>query len=43
MSSAEDDLIDVIEALAASAAALAIAALLGAGFVARAMRRKWAA
>ena len=38
----DDDLIDVIEALAVTAAAMVIGAVLGTGLVVRAVRRRWA-
>lgn len=37
-----DDLIEVIEALAVTAAALVIGTVLGTGLVVRAVRRRWA-
>ena len=38
----DDDLIEVIEALALTAAAMVVGTVLGAGFVVRAVRRRWA-
>lgn len=38
----DDDLIEVIEALAVTAAAMVVGTVLGTGLVVRAVRRRWA-
>ena len=38
----DDDLIEIIEALAVTAAAMVVGTVLGDGFVVRAVRRRWA-